>query len=302
MNRPHVVVLGATGMLGHKLFELLPREDIGVVGTVRTTDLLDRTLQKLTSFAPSRIITGVDALDFEQMSATLRQMTPDVILNCIGVVKQRDAATDPIPTLTLNTLLPHRLAQLAQEWNGRLIHFSTDCVFSGAAGYYHEADASDAVDLYGRAKYLGEVGAPNAVTLRTSIIGRELAHHRSLLDWFLSQTRRTVSGYRRVFYSGITTNEMARVVTMLIRDHPGLTGLFHVASKRISKYQLLELIRDSFQAPIEILPDDQEFCDRSLCDDKFRRATGWEAPPWPTMIGAIAADRAPYDVLGGANR
>ncbi|MGA2988810.1 MAG: sugar nucleotide-binding protein, partial [Terriglobia bacterium] len=147
--------------------------------------------------------------DFNALEATLSALRPDYVVNCVGVIKQRTEAISPIPSITINSLLPHKLAQMAARWGGRIIHFSTDCVFSGKRGWYTEEDPSDAEDLYGRSKFLGEVVVANALTLRTSIIGRELVEHRSLLDWFLAQNHKTVHGYRRVIYSGVTTNYLA---------------------------------------------------------------------------------------------
>jgi dTDP-4-dehydrorhamnose reductase len=203
-----------------------------------------------------------------------------------------------IPSIRINALMPHELAELCAEWAGHLIHFSTDCVFSGRKGKYTEDDPPDAEDLYGKSKFLGEVTAPNAITLRTSIIGRELTEHRSLLDWFLSQNGGSARGFRRVIYSGITTNEMANVVTMLVRDLPALSGTFQVASDPISKFELLTLIRDAYRLDIEMTPDDREVSDRSMIGQRFTDASGWRAPSWPEMVRELAADATPYEAWG----
>jgi len=228
----------------------------------------------------------------------LEGWAPEVIVNCVGIIKQRPEAHSAIPSILINSLFPHRLAEAADAWGGRVIHFSTDCVFSGRKGGYREGDPPDAEDLYGRSKLLGEIAGPNAITLRTSIIGRELTQHRSLLDWFLSQEGRKVRGFQRVIYSGITTNEMANVVTRIIADFPKLSGLFQVASDPISKYDLLELIREAYRLEIAIDPDDREVSDRSMCGDKFREAVGWQAPSWPKMVREMAADPTPYREWG----
>jgi dTDP-4-dehydrorhamnose reductase len=280
-------------MLGHKVFQTLRERFPGTIATTRGS-VAKLPLSRVSLLQGSDVVSGIDASDFESLRVRLREWQPDVTVNCVGLIKQRDAAKSAVPSITINSLLPHRLAETAAEWGGRIIHFSTDCVFSGRKGMYAEDDLSDAEDLYGRSKYLGEVGTSNAVTLRSSIIGRELTEHRSLLDWFLSRNGTTVRGFRRVVYSGITTNEMATVVTRIISDHPGLSGTFHVASVPISKFALLSLIRDAYNLDITIEPDDGELCDRSMRPDRFADATGWRAPSWPEMVRRLAADPTPY--------
>jgi dTDP-4-dehydrorhamnose reductase len=243
----------------------------------------------------SDIRCGIDAMEFEGLDAWLSEMRPDYIVNCIGIIKQRPTAQEAIPAITINALLPHRLAALAAEWDGRVIHFSTDCVFSGARGAYTEEDESDAHDLYGRSKFLGEVSGANALTLRTSIIGRELVSHRSLLDWLLSQNGRSVRGFRRVIYSGVTTNHLADLAADIVRDHSDLSGLYQVASRPISKYDLLCLLRDAYSLDVEITPDDTEQSDRSMIGQKLHRAIGYTAPSWPELVNQLATDRTPYE-------
>ena len=280
-------------MLGHKVFQILRERFTGVLGTTLQR-LAEPPLDRVSLLRGDDVVSSVDVSDFAALRARLTTWKPEVIVNCVGVIKQREAAGAPIPTITLNALFPHLLADAAAQWGGRVVHFSTDCVFSGRKGNYVETDVSDAEDLYGRSKFLGEVTTPNAITLRTSIIGRELTDHRSLLDWFLSQHGKTVRGFRRVVYSGITTNEMGNVVARLIQEHPDLSGLFQVASRPISKHDLLVLIRGAYGIDVTITPDDEEVSDRSMQGDKFAAATGWVAPPWPEMIRALAGDPTPY--------
>lgn len=294
---PKIVILGASGMLGHKLFQILRERFPGTIGTTRE-DVRKGPLSRVELLQGDDVISGIDAMEFDSVKDRLSRIAPSVIVNCIGIVKQRDEAKSAIPSIAINALFPHLLAVAASGWGGRVIHFSTDCVFSGRRGGYREDDQSDAEDLYGKTKFLGEVSAPNAVTLRTSIIGPELAQHKSLLDWFRSQNGGSVRGFRRVIYSGIPTTDMANVVTRLIEERPSLSGVFQVVSEPISKYDLLLLIRDAYNLEIDVQPDETQVLDRSMHGGRFERATGWRAPSWPDMVRAMAADSTPYDRWG----
>ncbi len=289
-----IVVLGGEGMLGHKMFQILRDGFEGTLCTIRGA-LGEPFYQRVDLFRQGGVVERVDAMDLPVLRSALREIRPDFIVNCVGIIRQRDEAKAAIPCITLNSLLPHKLAEVALEWGGRVIHISTDCVFSGRRGRYTEDDPSDADDLYGRSKYLGEVAAQNAVTLRTSIIGRELAEFRSLLEWFLAQRDKIVRGFTRVIYSGVTTNYLARLVGDVIRERPELVGLYHVAGEPISKHDLLCLLRDAFRLNVRIVPDDGEVSDRSLVADRFRRATGWCTPGWPELVAELAADATPYE-------
>jgi dTDP-4-dehydrorhamnose reductase len=288
-----IIVLGAAGMLGHKMFQVLQARFPNTCATMHGS-VNDRGLSNISLFQHGKVFAHVDAENFPSLSSLLRRLEPDVVVNCIGVIKQRTEAKAAIPSITLNALLPHLLAEVCSEWGGRLIHFSTDCVFSGERGNYTEDDPSDAKDLYGKTKYLGEVATDNAITLRTSIIGRELSHHQSLLDWFLSQNNTTVQGFTRALYSGVTTNHLAEVVGNLIEHHPTLSGLYQVTGHTISKYDLLCLLRDAWKLNIEIIPNETFVCDRSMSGHKFHQATGYVAPAWPELVAQLAADATPY--------
>ncbi len=289
----NILVLGADGMLGHRMFQRLRARFPGTRATLRTSPR-DPRFAGIDLLQGGDIVEGVDAMDEAGLRRQIETLRPGVVVNCIGVIKQRDAAHDAIPSITINALLPHRLQAWLAPWHGRLIHFSTDCVFSGHRGAYREDDLSDAEDLYGKSKFLGEVRhAENALTLRTSIIGRELFHHRSLLDWFLHQ-HGTVRGFTRVIYSGVTTNHLADVVGDVIERHPSLHGLYQVASTPIAKHDLLVLIKDAFRkADITIIPDNKEVSDRSLDGSRFSEATAYVCPPWATLIEELATDSNP---------
>ncbi|MCE5199485.1 MAG: SDR family oxidoreductase [Armatimonadota bacterium] len=288
-----ILVLGGAGMLGHKMTQTLRRRFPDTACTIKGS-LNDSFYSDIDLFKQGPVVENVDAMDWPALEQMLREQQPDVIVNCIGIIKQRDEAHSAIPSITINSLLPHKLAEAAAEWGGRVIHFSTDCVFSGKKGCYTEDDPSDAEDLYGKSKYLGEVTAANALTLRTSIIGRELSNFKSLLEWFLSQNGKTVRGFTKVYYSGVTTNHLSEVVADVIEKFPKLSGLYQVTSNTISKHDLLCLIRDAYNMSVEIVPEDDTFSDRSMIGDKFNSATGRVCPAWPELVAQLANDPTPY--------
>lgn len=294
MSVAKIVVLGGAGMLGHKMFQTLRERFPGTLCTVRENPRKP-PFGRVELLQGGDVIPEIDVTDFPALEAALAAFRPEYVINCVGVIKQRAEAVSPIPSITINSLLPHQLARMASRWGGRVIHFSTDCVFSGRRGGYTEEDFSDAEDLYGKSKFLGETAADNALTLRTSIIGRELANHRSLLDWFLAQNHKTIRGYRRVIYSGVTTNHLAELVARIIEQHRELHGLYQVASEPIPKYDLLSLLRDLYRLDVAMEPDDREISDRSMKGEKLRQAIGYQCPPWPVLARQLAEDKTPYE-------
>lgn len=290
----NILVLGGTGMLGHKIVQHLCQRSQGNFCTMRAAKD-DEALRGIEFLQTSQVVDRFDAADFASLERFLLQHRPRVVINCVGVIKQRPESAVALPSIMLNSLLPHLLAEICNRWGGRLIHFSTDCIFSGHSGGYRENDFADASDLYGRTKFLGEVATKNALTLRTSIIGRELWHFTSLLEWFLSQNHKKVHGYRNVFFSGVTTNWLAEVVTKLVENGDGLSGLYQVASQKISKFDLLCLLRQAYGLDIEIVADEELRCDRSMVGERFAQATGCLCPGWPELVAQLAKDNTPYE-------
>jgi dTDP-4-dehydrorhamnose reductase len=279
-----VLILGGDGMLGHQLLtSLAPGNDVRV--TLRQHLA---AYQAFDRFHDGNAYGGVDVRRWEDLAAVAADFRPDAIVNAVGIVKQRAAAHESIPSLEINALLPHRLAVLCRAIGARLIHVSTDCVFSGATGGYVESDPSDATDLYGKSKFLGEVHEAPALTLRTSIIGPELSRKSGLLEWFLAQ-QGSVKGFRGAIYSGFTTMEMGRLIGRILTRFPDAHGLYHASSEPITKYDLLLLLRKHFHRDVEILPDDAFQCDRSLNSDRFRRAFEYVPPSWDAMCEELAA-------------
>lgn len=278
-----VLVLGASGMLGNAAFRLFSKSDgFDVIGTVRgerSRNLFPESLR----FA---LIGGVDVENIDSLVRVFGDTNPDVVINCIGLVKQLAEADDPFAAIPINSLLPHRLARLCEVAGARFIHMSTDCVFSGSKGMYAESDPTDARDLYGRSKFLGEVDYPNAVTLRTSIIGHELEGTRSLVGWFLSQSG-SVKGFKKAIFSGLPTVEIARLIRDYVLPNPDLHGLYHVSSDPINKYDLLSLVADTYGKTIAIEPDESFVIDRSLDSSRFRSITGFQPKPWAELVESM---------------
>ncbi len=283
-----VLVLGVTGMLGHDVFKVLDASpELAVWGTLRSSAGLSHFSEK----QHERLLSGVDVLDHDALTAALARVRPDVVVNCVGLIKQLADANDPLVALPINALLPHRLAKLCALAGARLIHISTDCVFSGSKGLYVESDLSDAEDLYGKSKYIGELhDQPNAVTLRTSIIGHELGSNHALLEWFLSQGG-SVKGYRKAIFSGLPTVELARVIRDFVIPSRQLQGLYNVSVDPIDKYNLLKLVAEIYGKDIEIVPDDKLEIDRSLDSTLFRNASGYTPPTWRELIEKMRNQR-----------
>ena len=270
-------------MLGNAVFRLFSESsDIEVYGTARSAGRLESFDQALRS----RISIGVDVERQDHLVRLFDRVRPEIVINCIGLVKQLIEAENPLAALPVNALLPHRLARLASLIGARLVHVSTDCVFTGRQGNYRESDAPDALDLYGRSKLLGEVDYDNAVTLRTSIIGHELASAHSLVGWFLSQQGR-VRGFTRAIFSGLPTVELAYLIRDYVIPRPGMRGLWHVSSAPIAKYDLLHLVKRAYGRDNEIVADDRLVIDRSLDSSRFQAETGWRPKSWEALVNTM---------------
>lgn len=285
-----VLVIGGGGMLGHKLVQTW-RKRFDVWTTVRTKF---EDYKGYGFYEREKTVQNVNVEDIKLLEDTIEKIQPAVIVNAVGVIKQLPTAKDVIKTLTINSIFPHQLAELAHQFESRLITISTDCVFSGKKGGYTEADVSDAHDLYGKSKHLGEVVSENCLTLRTSIIGRELTTAHSLVEWFLSNRGRSVKGFVNAIFSGFPSVVLGDIIADLIERRPDLNGLYHVSSEPINKYDLLELIKKAYGAEIEIEPFEDFEIDRSLDSTKFRAETGFEPLAWQEMIEIMASDNSFY--------
>ncbi|AKA39523.1 dTDP-4-dehydrorhamnose reductase family protein [Yersinia ruckeri] len=275
-----IIILGASGMLGGSLFRHFSCCDkYDVLGTVRSENAAH--LIKKQGF--ENIITGIDTYNISTISNLIKEFRPDYLFNCVGIIKQLDAAKNNITSIEINALIPHKLAEICTLNNVKLIHFSTDCVFTGDRGNYKETDIPDATDLYGLTKRMGEVAYDGHLTLRTSIIGHELSSHHSLIDWFLSQ-KKPVNGYSKAIFSGLPTCYVAEVIEKYVFPNDKLSGLKHLSTSPISKFDLLNIVNSIYGKNIDIIESDNLVIDRSLNSDHFRHETGFSPEPWDLLI------------------
>ncbi|MFQ6347215.1 dTDP-4-dehydrorhamnose reductase family protein [Pseudomonas sp. R11F] len=283
-----ILVLGVTGMLGSAVFKYIANHtEHSVFGTMRGKGGAKHFEEK----HRDHFYSDIDVLDYESLVGVFEKNRPDVVINCVGLIKQLAQAKDPLSTLPLNSMLPHRLSKLCKLTGARLVHISTDCVFTGAKGMYVESDLSDAEDLYGKSKFIGELhDEEHAITLRTSIIGHELASCSSLVDWFLSQEG-AVKGFTKAIFSGVPTAELARIIVDFVLPHKELFGLYHVSVAPIDKFTLLNEIAKVYEKNIDIVADEQLVIDRSLDSTRFREAVGYVPPAWPDLIKFMRAQR-----------
>jgi dTDP-4-dehydrorhamnose reductase len=285
-----VIVLGAAGMLGHKLLQRL-RLTCDAAGTIRSASpdrVLERPLRGI------KLYRNVEVAQPQSIADAIDDWRANVVVNCIGIIKQTEAANDPVESIATNALFPHQLARLTAARKAKLIHVSTDCVFSGTKGNYTEDDQPDPVDLYGRTKLLGEVSAAAALTLRTSVIGQALRGNYGLIDWFLTQHGGHAKGFANARFSGLTTLVFADLVGYIIRSQPDLHGLWHVSSEPISKFDLLQIVDRIYGLGIELARDQTLVCDRSLNSARFRKRTGWQPPSWEDMVIGMHAESLSY--------
>jgi dTDP-4-dehydrorhamnose reductase len=291
-----VLILGGSGMLGHKLAQILGR-DFETMVTLR-----GRAAEWPKAIRVVRAFGDIDIRRMDLLRKLLAEHRPDAVLNAVGVIKQVIGVDLRVETIAINALYPNELSALCNAEGVRLVHYSTDCVFSGAEHStrgphgYRETDPPDARDLYGLSKLLGEPEGSLSVILRTSIIGPELRGRHGLLEWFLAQGAGPISGFTRALFTGLTTTELAHVTAMVLRDRPGMCGLWHVAAEPISKDALLRLAKTAYGRPTTVVPYPDFYCDRRLDGTRFATATGWRAPSWPALIEAMRKTDLNYHI------
>lgn len=287
-----IFILGGNGMIGHKIYQALHKKFDDTWILVRQ-HLKDLTYKEV--FNGAKAIQSVDLLHFDRLTGILDNLDPDIIINAAGITIRRGVDSNICNSIIMNSALPHFLEEWVTGKGGkRLIHFSTDCVFSGKRGAYKEDSIPDAMDYYGKTKALGEVKSSQTLTLRSSMIGRELANHTELLEWFLLQKGNTVQGFKNVIYSGITTVKMAEYITKIITDFPSMSGLYNVSSVPISKYELLKLFNKNFDVDADILIKEDYYSRKDLIADKFFDETGFAIPEWEDLAVQLKKDSLLY--------
>jgi len=285
-----VLILGVTGMLGHKLYQLLA-ETFDVMGTIRGNY---SSISKYGFFKESDIVPNVNALEKFEIEEKIERIAPNVVINCIGIVKSVREAQDKMLNIWVNSLFPHQLYDICERKGIRLIHISTDCVFSGKKGGYREDDLSDAEDIYGKTKYLGEVSGERALTIRTSLIGRELSTANGLVEWFISNLGGKVNGFTNAIFNGFTTVRFAQIMTNIIAKEQNLTGVYHISSEPITKFKLLTLMRERMGLDVEVEEYSNFYCNRSLDSTLYRNKTGFKSLSCEEMIDEFAQDVQQY--------
>lgn len=285
-----ILVLGANGMLGGSLFRYFSCDkQFQVLGTTRS----HTSGQALKNQGFDNVVINVDANNIKSIEQEIEKFKPNYVLNCIGIIKQLPAASNYIQSLKINALLPHELAKICTAHQSKLIHFSTDCVFTGGRGSYLEDDFPDAYDLYGRSKLLGEVTYDGHITLRTSIIGHEIGSQNSLVDWFLAQ-KTNVNGFSKAFFSGLPTCYVAEVIAKYVMPTKSLSGLYHLSASRISKFELLNIINTVYDKNIEINDSVELVIDRSLDCKKFIAKTNYKPECWDSLVRKMNYEYVKY--------
>ena len=279
-----ILILGGDGMIGHKMAQVLSSQNHETVISIR--EKKDLTLKSISS--KSKVFFNDflkdNILDF------LVKVNPDVIINAIGVTIRRGVNENISDTIYLNSLFPHQISSWALAFKKRLIHFSTDCVFSGSEGSYLEDTTPDALDYYGKTKGLGEINSKSSLTIRSSMIGPELYNKTELFEWIINNKEKEINGFSRAMYSGVTTVYMARLLGNLIDNHKNLSGIYNVASKPISKFDLLHLINDNFDLGLIINDDKTVISNKTLNDSKIEKEIGLQAPSWDELIFELKKD------------
>ena len=283
-----ILILGGNGMIGHKVYQVLSSyfPDTWILIRRKFIDFLQKDI-----FVKEKVIEDFDLNDLNKLNSLLNSLNPDIIINAAGITIRRGVNEFKSQTIILNSVLPHFLGEWIQgKFGKRFIHFSTDCVFSGKNGPYYDNSIPDSTDIYGKTKSLGEVNLSQTLTLRGSMIGRELDYQTELLEWFLSQKGKTIKGFNNVFYSGITTIRMAKLILKIIINFPNLTGVYNVSSKKISKFELLTLFNDFFHSNVKIHKDETYTSRKELISNIFFYEINEIIPSWDELIIELYED------------
>ncbi len=280
-----LLILGSTGLLGNTITKyFFEKSSFQTFAAVR--DIAKLKFFKKKYHRNFLVIENI--LDYEEIERKIKIIKPDILINCLGVTnKELLTNSDQIENfITINSLFPYRIQRICADLGARLIHFSTDCIFSGNKGFYSEKDIPDPYDLYGRSKLLGELDFENTLTIRKSVIGHELSTKKGLLEWFLDQES-FVQGYKNAIFSGITVLELAKLINKYIIPREDLKGILNISANPISKFDLLNIIADVYNKKIEIIPNESIKINRSLNGSQFNKLTGYKTNSWPLLIKSM---------------
>ena len=277
-----ILLLGGGGLAGNTFIKYFlsfkNRYSIGVTFSEHESNYnLNLDNQSISTFY------NINAFKYNLVSSVINDYKPQVIINTIGLTKRISNTIDPKLSIYLNSYFPHLLLKTSNEKDIKLIHLSTDCIFSGYNGNYSEDSIPDALDIYGKTKFLGELNEKNALTLRTSILGPEIRRFLGIYSWFINQ-KTDVFGFDKAFFSGITSLELAKIIFHIIDHNYDLYGIYNLASEKISKFELLNIIKKIKKMNINIIKSDSEIYDRSLNNKKFRSVSEYKVPNWENMI------------------
>ena len=281
-----VMILGGAGMLGHQVYLKLKTE-FGATNVAITLRKTKQHYDKFGIFKEAVAFDELDVLNFPQVEVALNKFKPDYIINCIGLTLRKKELGDVEKCIQVNSMLPHRLAKWGELNNSRVIHFSTDCVFDGKKGNYTEKDIPTADDLYGQSKFLSEIIYPNSLTIRLSVVGRELEGKTEFIEWFLSHKGKSVNGFAGVNYSGLSTNVVAKELIRIIKNYPKISGTYQMASEPMNKFDILKIVNEIYQTKTEIKESADYKNDKTLNCDLYTQLTGFKKPSWKSMIAEM---------------
>lgn len=278
----NVLITGASGMIGHTLARIISQSTL-----YRVIGVGQRPKSLINGLGNAQYYQFGDLTNKQNTEKLFAEFKPEIIINCAGLTKHIEIGNVPKYAIELNALFPHVLADYASRNSCRLVHISSDCVFNGEDGDYTESSITNAYDVYGKTKALGEVEGDH-LTLRTSTIGHEQGTSFGLLEWFLKQSE--CEGYPHAIFSGLPTVELGQLIRDFVLPNQSLSGLFNVGASPIDKYSLLNLIADQYGLSTSIISNGTFTIDRSLNSMKFTNETGYVAPDWPILISKMFSE------------
>lgn len=271
-----ILILGADGMVGHKIAKSFSNSDFDLCLNSRSRS------QYIKKYFPNSIVSNFD-FNKQKIENLLNKFMPNYVINAVGVTIRR-GASDNKETNYINSQLPKKIDLWCMENQKNQILFSTDCVFSGDKGNYKDFDLPDSNDYYGKSKGKGEIDSLHTITLRSSMIGREIYNKSELLEWVISNKSKQIKGYYNVIYSGVTTLWMSKVLIEIIKNYPNLHGIYNISSPPISKFELITKINHYFKLNIDIVKDYSYSSNKSLNSDRFFSKTKFKKPNWDEML------------------